>query len=215
MSSAAFLEQCRHIPLTAAALKAALDNPDPAIRDSAADVLAYHTEITGLSADQTATILLAAFKREKQIRFEMALDLMHLGVPSGTSALQQMCEDNNWITAQRINAGLALAQTGDDRCLNAVLAIAMSGNDEDRMVALSSLPDYKHSPEQKQTIFTVLTRALNDRDAFIRYTAGLALFRVGNLDAVPFLEKAIAAEQDRNTKAALEADLHRLRGEQP
>jgi HEAT repeat protein len=216
ISTVVFLERCKHVPLTPAALTAALRNPDPIIRSSAADVLASHTEITGMSVEEITKILTEAFKNEKQIQFEMALDLVHLGAPEGISALKQMCDDNNGITAQRINAGAALAQRGDDGCLNAVLAIAMSGNDEDRASALSTLPEYKHSsPAQNRTIFTVVARALEDRSSIIRHTAGLALVSIGNPDAIPFFEKAIVVEQDRNTKAALETDLHRLRGEQP
>ena len=207
-----FLQQCRHIELMPATLFAALQNQDPVIRDAAAETLAHNTDMTGLTKDTVVSALITALKNEKQVRFEIASDLVDLGAQEGFSALRDMCNDQNLIAFRRISAAQALANAGDEHCLDNVLTIMQSASDQDRTYALSTLPSYKQiSPEQSQAIFSLLTKSLTDKTSLVRSSASRALVELGKTEAIPYLESALASERDEHMKLQLETDLRRLR----
>jgi HEAT repeat protein len=51
---------------------------------------------------------------------------------------------------------------------------------------------------------------LNDPEASVRMAASHSLAALGNQDAVPYLQAAIAQEQDENIRSVLETNLKAL-----
>jgi HEAT repeat protein len=56
-----------------------------------------------------------------------------------------------------------------------------------------------------------VVKALEDKDPSVRFSASDALGRLGNPSAIPYLESAIAKEQEETIRSQLQADLQTLR----
>jgi HEAT repeat protein len=204
------LLQCHNIELTPGPLIVALQDPNPLIRDAAAETLA--SQATNANKEEAVSALTAALKSEKQVRFEMAYALVHLGAEEGFSELHSMCDDNGLGAFQRMNAASALVQAGDEHCIQAVFSVVQSGENDVRAYALSILPKYRDGPPgQAEMVFDMLTESLSDKTPSIKAAASSALALLGKAEAIPHLERAIASERDKQMKLQLEDDLRRLR----
>lgn len=210
----------RHnIELTKPALIEALTNPDSDVRSLAAAKLAEDKAMDAIPAIKQA---LAAEKTPRG-RVNIAGALGWLGDPDGRDELKKLCSDQNSPSEFRLYAVHYMFDAGvlnDEDCLQAAEDIVQLVDAENltagnRVTALELLSRFHNlTSDESQTVFGLMVRRLDDTEAGVRMEASRALATLGNLDAIPYLEAAIAREHDENIRAVLEANLKKLQKKQ-
>jgi len=209
--SASFKELLRerNIELTEPALIAALQNPDSHVRYLAALVLAEDKSTDAVPAIMEAL----AIEKVPETRVNIALALAQLGGKKGFAKLQGTCDDAEAAPYLRMYAAKYMLDLGEENCLAAVTEVSQSTADlGSRVLALSLLPRFQHaSADDSRKILSAGLKALLDSQAEVRIAAGDAVVRLGNLSAIPSLERAIMREQDEAVRSQLNLDLERLK----
>jgi HEAT repeat protein len=81
----------------------------------------------------------------------------------------------------------------------------------DRVTAFELLVRFRNlTSEESQSLFDLVLHGLNDPAPFVRMGASSALATLGDRDAMPYLEAAIAQEEDANIRLVLDMNLKRL-----
>jgi len=198
----------RHIGITQPSLVLALRSPDPKVRELAAQVLAEE------GAKDAIPSIMEALKAETvpANQVNIAFFLAQLGEGTGRATLKDTCDDPaepGWI---RMLAATDMRYLHDDYCLPAVMDALRSEDDPDsRIQALSLVPDFHHlSEENSQKIFDLVVGALADQAPGVRMNASYTLGRLGNVAAIPYLQEALAKEQDDGCLLQMPMDLQRL-----
>lgn len=202
--------QQHDIALTSSALVAALRSPDAEVRELAALKLAEDR------AKQTIPSIEKALRSEEQPRAKvnLAFSLAQLGDHEGVTTLADTCHNAALKPDPRLLATRYMLDLNSDTCVTAVLDV-LQGQDEDdagySMEALSLTPSFKHvSKEGSNRILASIVRNLQDPTPAVRLSAGDALASVGDSDAIPLLQNAIASEADQANRTFLEVALKKL-----
>jgi HEAT repeat protein len=105
----------------------------------------------------------------------------------------------------------------DEDCLHAAEEIVQIVDSEnrtfgDRITALELLSWFRNlTQDEWQTVLELAVRRLEDSEPVVQMEASRALADLGNRAAIPYLEAAIAREQDENIRSVLETNLKKLR----
>jgi HEAT repeat protein len=210
------LLQEHNVELTEPALLRALKSSDADVRYLSAMKLAEDKVVGAVPAIKAAL----AAESVPRDRANIALALGLLGDPSGHYELKRMCADENFPSAFRLDAVRYMFDLGaekDEGCLHAALEIAKlvdSGNQSvgDRVIAFELLARFRNlTSEESQSVFDLLLHGLNDPDPYVRMQASSAFATLGDRNAIPYLEAAIAQEEDENIRTVLTINLNRLR----
>ncbi len=107
-----------------------------------------------------------------------------------------------------------LLPLGNKACFRA--ALDLLGIDPDsRDQVLSLLPQYHHpSKEESDEILKATARCLTDNSGAVRIQASITLRTLANPSAVPYLQNAIAIEQDDVVRSQMQDSLEHLQGNQ-
>jgi HEAT repeat protein len=152
-------------------------------------------------------------------RANIALALGPLGDPSGRDELKKMCTDEDLPPEFRLDAVRYMFDLGiekDEGCLQAAMEIVKRVDSEnrgvgDRVTAFELLVRFRNlTSEESQSLFDLVLHGLNDPAPFVRMGASSALATLGDRDAIPYLEAAIAQEEDENIRLVLDMNLKRL-----
>lgn len=201
----------RHnIELTQSALIAALKNPDPEVRDLAANKLAEDGATEAIPAIKQAL----ASEKVPWTRMNIAFALASMGESVGFEALEDNCKSDNAGGNIRARSAEYLLRFNRDStaCLSGVLDVLKDGSDGDKMVAAELLPKYrKLSKEDSEKVFTGLVQALHASGPAGRMAAGQALADLGDTRGIAELERAVGVEQEEVVRSQLETDLGILR----
>ena len=201
----------RHnIELTQSALIAALKNPDPEVRDLAAQKLAEDRATEAIPA----IIQALASEKVPWTRMNIAFAMAQMGESIGFDTLEDNCKNKD--TTEDIRARSAEYLTRFNResttCLSAVLDVLKDGSNGYRMVAASLLPKYHDlSTEDSEKVFMGLAGALHAPDPSVRMAAGRALADLGDRRGIPELERAVGGEKGEIVRSQPEEDLTILR----
>ena len=148
-------------------------------------------------------------------KVNMALALAVLGNDAGMDALQSGCQDRNWGAQARVEAAEYLTNLQPDStvCLNALLELAETAPTGYRIQAFSILAKlHDLSAEDSQRVFTAVMSSLQAAQPSLRIAASQAAKELGNIAAIPELEKALTKEQEDPVRFQMERDLAGLRG---
>jgi HEAT repeat protein len=202
------LLESHNIELTTPALIGALQSPDSHVRYLAALVLAEDKSTSALPAIRKALTT----ERVPETRVNIALALAQFGDGQGFVALRNGCGDPDAPAYLRMYSAKYLLDLHDESCLNSVVTLARSAVDlGSRVAALSLLPRFQHTlASNSQEILGAVVKALSDQDGVVRIAAGDALGVLGDTSALPYLQHAIAREQDQAVLSRFQADLERL-----
>lgn len=204
------------VELTEPALLRALKSPDADVRYLSAMKLAEDKVVDAVPAIKEAL----AAETVPRHRANIALALGLLGDPSGRSELKKMCADENFPPEFRLYAVRYMFDLGSERdegCLQAAKEIVKLTDSENgtsgyRVTALELLVRFrKLTSEESQTVFESVLNALNDPEAIVRMEASSALAALGDRGAIPYLEAAIAREEDEVIRSLLKTNLQKLR----
>jgi HEAT repeat protein len=152
-------------------------------------------------------------------RSNIAFALGLLGDPSGPDELKKMCTDEHLPPEFRLDAVQYMFDLGiekDEGCLQAAMEIVKRVDSEnrgvgDRVTAFELLVRFRNlTSEESQSLFDLVLHGLNDPAPFVRMGASSALATLGDRDAIPYLEAAIAQEEDENIRLVLDMNLKRL-----
>jgi HEAT repeat protein len=206
------LLRIQHIELTEPALLRALNNPNPDVRFLAAMKLEEDKAVDAIPAIKEAL----AIERVPRDRVNMAVALGLLGDPAGHAELKKVCADRNFIPEFRLYAVRYMFDLHfqDADCLRAAEEVAESKDlrPGDRVSALSLLPQFQNlTPEESQEVFELVLKCLEDPEPIVRMAASDALASLGNPSAIPYIEAAIAKEQEEGTRLVFQRDLKKLR----
>jgi HEAT repeat protein len=205
-----------HIELTEPSLLRALKNPNSEIRYLAAMKLAEDKAIDAIPAVKQALIV----EKTPRARVNIAVALGLLGDAGGHDELKKLCGDETFPPEFRLFAVRYMFDLGvgnDEDCLHAAEEIVQIVDSEnrtfgDRITALELLSRFRNlTQDEWQTVLDLAVRRLEDPEPVVHMEASRALVDLGNRAAIPYLEAAIAREQDENIRSALETNLKKLR----
>jgi HEAT repeat protein len=197
----------RHgIEVTEKGLVSALKNPDPEIRDNAAQELADRKAAAAIPAITGAL----AVEKDPELQVNLAYALARLGDRDGFVALQHFCDTAS--ASPRLKAALYLLTSfNDESCFGAVESVLQSESERDHAFvvnAMSLVPRFHQLPASDEQRLIVLTvKQLEDPDATVRMTASEVLAKVGDAAVVPSLQKAIADETDQVARSWMQREL--------
>lgn len=200
------------IELTEPALLNALKNPDASVRYLAAMKLAEDKTTDAIPAIEQALTV----EKVPRDRVNIALALALLGDERGRTELKRICSDTTFVPEFRLYAVrymFDLHVPKDEDCLNATQEVIESqnvniGNCVSALELISLFRDLT-SDESRKVIGLVAAR-LRDPEPVVRMAASQALGGLGDPAAVPYLDSAIAKEQDENVRSLFEKDLKKL-----
>lgn len=201
----------RHnIDLTQSALLAALKNPDPEVRDLAANKLAED------GATEAIPAIMQALASEKVpwTRMNIAFALASMGESIGFVTLQDNCKNKEMSGNVRSRSAEYLLRFNHDSatCLSGVLDLLKGGSNGDRILAAELLPRYRNlSVEDSEKVFAGLVEALHASGPAVRIAAGQALADLADKRGIAELERAAVDEQEEVVRLRLEDDLKTLR----
>jgi|SRR5579863_5484822 len=205
----------RGIQLTEPALVNALKNPDASVRYLAAMKLAEDKAVDAGPAIEQAL----AVEKAPRDRVNIALALALLGDPVGDAHLKKICADKDFTPEFRLYAVrymFDLHFQKDKDCLAAAEEIAESqkANFGDKTSALELLARFKGlTVEESQKVLKVVASRLEDPEPVVRMASSQSLAALGDAAAVPYLESALAREQDENIRSVFEKDLKKLQAD--
>jgi hypothetical protein len=197
----------RHnIELTQPALIGALKNPDPEVRDLAAQKLAED------GATEAIPAIMQALASEKVpgTRMNIAFVLAQMGESVGFDTLENNCRNTDTSGGIRARSAEYLLRFNRESttCLGGVLDLLKGGSTGDRMVAAALLPRYHNlSMEDSEKVFAGLVGALHASNPSVRIAAGGALADLGDTRGVAELRLAVGREQEEVVRLQLEEDL--------
>lgn len=200
----------RHnIELTQSALITALKNPDPEVRDLAANKLAEDGATEAIPAIKQAL----ASEKVPWIRMNIAYALAQMGESIGFDTLQDNCKNKDSGNIRVRSAEYLLRFNRDSTaCLSGVLDVLKDVSDGDKIVAAELLPKYrKLSKEDSEKVFAGLVQALHASGPAGRMAAGQALADLRDTRGIAELERAVGVEQEEVVRSQLEKDLGILR----
>jgi HEAT repeats len=201
----------RHnVGLTQPDLIRALKSSDAEVRYLAALKLAENKATDALPE------MLEALASEKVdlTKVNIALALGALGNDAGVIALQDGCHDRNWGAEARTEAAEYLSNLRPEStvCLNALMELAETAPTGYRIQALSIMPKlHDLNVEDSQKALEAVLNNLQASQPSMRIAASQAAVELGNLAAIPKLEKALAREQEEPVCSQIERDLTALR----
>ncbi len=199
-----------HVELTEAGLIKALRSRDAHVRGLAAARLAEEQNMSAVPAIDQAL----AREGVTETRINIAFSLALLGQEKGMQELTKDCSDSRLPGYFRARAVIYMQQLGSKACFRAALDI-LSSDPGSREQILSLLPQYSHpSKEESDEILAATIKCLTDESGAVRIQAGMALDALGNLSAIPYLENAIAREQDEVVRSQMQASLKELQKQQ-
>ena len=205
----------RNIELTEPALLAALRSSDADVRYLSAMKLAEDKVVGAVPAIKAALTAESVPQDRANIAFALGL----LGDPSGRDELKRICADEDFPPQFRLDAvryTFDLRVERDEGCLHAAEDIAKlvdSGNGGAgyRVGAFELLARFRNlSSEESQSVFELLLHGLNDPNPYVRIGASSAFATLGDRNAIPHLEAAIAQEEDE-IRIPLTINLSKLR----
>jgi len=200
------------VPLNKTGLLRALHGSDSEVKWLAASELIH---LNGKDAVPDVVQALDA-EEDPMARVLIANVLAQAQEPQGLAALKGMCNDAAVAGYWRMEAAEDLLNLDHQECLNSVAdvlqATAQDANTEITLRhALTLLPRFRNlSAEDSEKLLTRRGMLVNS-DSLIRATAGRALGDFGNSAAIPYLDRTIAAEANRDTSTELKAGLERLK----
>ncbi len=199
-----------NIELTQAALVAALKNPEPAVRDLAAQQLAEDHVSTAIPN------IVEALNSEQQpvTRMNIAFALAQLGEQLGFNTLEGNCSHENPSSRTRAQSAeyLLVLKHESSVCLNDMMELMRSEDSGYAMQAASILPKFQHlSVDESQRVFGALSEALTSPNPSMRAEAANAIALLGKEEGIRELQKAIAAEKDETLRYELQLSLERLK----
>jgi len=206
------LLQQHHIELTKSALLRALKNSDEAVRYLAAMKLAEDKSVDAIPAIEEAL----AVERVLRDRVNIALALGLLGDQTGPTELKKVCAGTNFVREFRLYAVrymFDLHFQKDEDCLHAAEEIVESKKIDsgDRISALELLQRFQTlTAEESDKVLKLVLKRLEDSEPVVRMAAGNAVASLGNASAIPYLEAAIAREQDESVRSVFERDMKKL-----
>ena len=202
----------RGIELTEPALLNALKNSDASVRYLAAMKLAEDNLTNATPAIEQAL----AVEKVPRDRVNIALALALLGDESGRTELKKICSDKTFVPEFRLYAVrymFDLHVQKDEDCLGAAEQVIESQNVNigDRVSALELISRFQDfTSDESRKVLKLVAARLRDPEPVVRMAASQALAGLGDPTAVPYLESAVANEQDENIRSLLEKDLKRL-----
>jgi HEAT repeat protein len=101
----------------------------------------------------------------------------------------------------------------DENCLNAAEQIIESQNASigDRTSALELIARFQGlTSDELRRVLSLVANRLQDPEPVVRMAASQSLAVLGDTSAIPYLETAIAKEQDENIRSLFERDLKKL-----
>lgn len=200
------------IELTEPALLNALKNPDASVRYLAAMKLAEDNETDAISAIEQALTV----EKVPRDRVNIALALALLGDKLGSAELKKICADKTFVPEFRLYAVrymFELHVQKDEDCLNAAEATIESQktNFGDRISALGLISRFQGlTVDDSRKVLSLVAGRLRDPEPVVRMAASQSLAGLGDSAAIPYLEPAIATEQDENIRSLFEKDLTKL-----
>jgi len=201
----------RHIGLTQAALIRALKNTDPQVRYLAALKLAENR-----ATDAVPQMLDAlASETVEPTKVKLAMALAEIGNESGFKALEDGCQDRAWNIQTRVEAAEYIRDFRPDStvCLNSLLEFTETASAGYRIQALTILSNlHDLSPEDSQKVMHAVLNGLQAPQPAVRIAASHAAVELGDIVAVPEMEKALTREQEEPIRSQIERDLTVLRG---
>jgi len=199
------------IALTKASLLSALHNPDVLVRYDAALKLAQDGQKDAVPAITEALVS----EKQEQAIVNFAFALAQLGDQKGREALRDACSNRDVSNPVRMDAARLLLTLQDESCLSSVLDVLDSPNVAGRSQAMYLLPEFRTlSKADSDRSLNLLVKALNDPSASIRIIASDVLGKLGKTAAIPYLEAAVAAEQDDDVRSQMQTDLRSLQVKQ-
>lgn len=193
----------------------ALKNPNPDVRFLAAMKLEEDKVADAIPAIREAL----AVEEVPRARVNIAVALGLLGDKSGRDELKKLCADGDFPPEFRLYAVLYMFDLGverDEDCLLAAEEIVQIVDSEnrtvgDRVSALESLPRFRNlTADESKTIFQLVVDRLYDPEPTVRMAASRSLASLGNAAAIPYLEAAIAGEQEESIRSVFELYLKKL-----
>lgn len=203
------------IDLTERALVRALKNPDSEVRFLAAMKLAEDKAVDAIPAVKQAM----AAEKTPRTRVNVAVALGLLGDPDGCDELKKVCANGDFPPEFRLYAVRYVFDLGverDEDCLHAAEEIVQVVDSENRTVAdreaaLELLPRFRNlTSDESKKIFQLVVYRLHDPEPTVRMAASQSLVSLGNAAAIPYLEAAIAREQEEGTRSVFELNLKKL-----
>lgn len=213
------LLQLHHVELTEPSLLRALKHPDATVRGLAAMKLAEDKAADAIPAVKQALVV----EKTPRARVDIAVALGLLGDSGGRNELRKACADESFPSEFRLYAVRYMFDLGvekDKDCLRAAEEIAQIVDADYhttgyRVSALELLPRFRNmTADESKTIFQLMVDRLDDLELTVRMEAGQSLATLGNTAAIPYLESAIAGEQEGSVRSALELDLQTLQTKQ-
>jgi HEAT repeat protein len=209
----------RHdIGLTEPALLRALKNPDAEVRWRAAMKLAEDKAADAIPAVRHAL----SAEKVPRARVNIAAALGLLGDPGGRDELKKLCADERFPAEFRLYAVrymFDLHVEKDEDCLHAAEEIVQRVDPDyhtagDRQMALSILPRFQSlASAESKMVFNLVLQRLEDSEPAVQMEASVALASLGNTAAIPYLEAAIAREQEEGTSSVFEFNLKKLQAQ--
>jgi HEAT repeat protein len=193
---AAGLER-HNIPLTEAALIAALQDPDGEVRSLAA------AQLAAMDNHATLKYIVRAFQdeRDPQVQVNLAGASTWLGSRLGLQQLERMCADNNVPSTARLDAARYVSNKSLPTCFSAVEQIAQTEQDPGiRALAIAAAVSYRGKADQAQA---VAVSALTDVDPLVRIAAADALRYLRAASAIGALNHALQSEGDETAREHL------------
>lgn len=195
-----------HVELTEAGLVKALQSPNAHVRDLAAARLAEEQDVSAVPAIDEAL----AKEKVTETRINIAFSLALLGQEKGMQELRKACDDSRLPGYFRARAAVYTQQLGSKACFTASLELLRS-DPGSREQILSLLPQYSHpSNDELEDILAATLECLTDESGAVRIQAGMALAALGKPSAIPYLQSAIAREQDEVVRSQMQASLDQL-----
>ena len=209
------LLQMRHIGLSEPSLIHALKNPDPEVRWLAAVKLQEDKAVEAIPEVRQAL----AVEKTPRARVNISVALGLLGDPGGRDELKKLCADGSFPPEFRLYAVAYMFDLGvkrDEGCLHVAEQMVQIVDADYRTIgyrskALELLPRFRGlTSEESQQVFQLVAGRLNDPEPTVRMQAAQSLVALENAAAIPYLETAIAKEQQEAVRPALEEDLRKL-----
>jgi HEAT repeat protein len=206
--------QRHRIAITKRSVFAALRSNDLEIRKTAADVAAKRWPKPAIPA------LEQAMRRETDelTLIRIATDLAKLGNKVGRQALVKECHNNSESASNRMSAATTLSRDlGDDSCIDSIIDVLRSDSDPNdtyaKQWALELARDLirRVGAQRSETVFELVMGALNDPSTGVRIVASMTLDAIGDPNAIPSLESAIAREEDEGCRQVMARELQGLK----
>ncbi|NJL28541.1 MAG: HEAT repeat domain-containing protein [Thermoanaerobaculia bacterium] len=143
-------------------------------------------------------------------KINIGVALAWLGDASGLAALRETCRSAE-PKYLRIFAARYLIEKDDTTCFDALLEILTKTDIDAKVGALGLLPRYKATHDYQQKSSKYIVAALADKSGHVQKAAISAVGSLGNEIAIPALEAAANQESDEDMRAALHAEIARLK----